>query len=284
MVGVGGELEAPASKLKRLANSIVKESPNTYPAIANAARMTKGNKKNAERDLHKLFKSLGLSLPIEMRMARFGLVYVQYIPLTEWCNFLMKNHPEYLLGGYTLNDSLYIRLLQTFWKRLECSMPDHWLFEHREESDLCRCVPFYLHLDEGTGLRKHAVMVYNMQPVWGQSTAASFEAQFRASARHDDATLERIMVESQSHNQKGTTYKSRFLFACVPKKLYTKKFARNYDRILDLLAEECVDLMVSGLNIRNTTWYFICLGLKADAPALAKAGHFTRSFLKLSVE
>ena len=67
-------------------------------------------------------------------------------------------------------------------------------------------------------------------------------------------------------------------FTAIPKKNYSKKFEPVYHGMLQLLAEECCSLMQSGVTINGTTYYPICMGLKGDAPALAKAGYFCRYF------
>ena len=239
--------------------------------------MTKDNLKNAERDLHILFRSLRLTLPLPVRSLRFGLLHIHHLRIGDWFDYLMTEHPDFVLGGFTPDGCHHQLLLRTFWRNLEHSMADHWVFQNRDNC-LEQCVPFLLHLDEGTSLRKTGILVYNMQPIFGRSTASKFAARFSAEPGRSDDDLFRYMTESQCHNQKGVTYKSRFLYTAVPKKWYTKKNAAIYDKILNRLAEECIDLMTTGLEIQGRVWFFICIGVKGDAPALAKAGHFTRSF------
>ena len=157
------------------------------------------------------------------------------------------------------------------------SMGDHWVYKNLDHC-LDRCVPFFLHMDEGTSLRKTAVMVYSAQPIFGQTTATEFSRRFSTETDGSEESVFRLMTEVQAHNQKGTTYKSRFLICMLQRRMYSKKFAFVYDGILNKIAEQCIDLMVNGLEVRQDRWFFICLGLKGDAPALSKAAHYTRSF------
>ena len=149
------------------------------------------------------------------------------------------------------------------------------------QGDLERCVPFFLHLDEGTGLRKSAVLIYSAQTIFGAETAKRFEEFFQGNVRRDHNAAFETMSRAQFHSARGSTYKSRYLFTCLPKRWYSKKNARNYDRVLQILADECLDLFAEGLQIAGETFFFICLGLKADQPAQAKAGKFCRSFANM---
>eukprot|EP00438_Fugacium_kawagutii_P024461 Skav208075 [mRNA] locus=scaffold1800:26782:28251:- [translate_table: standard] len=146
--------------------------------------------------------------------------------------------------------------------------------------DLARCVPFYLHIDEGTGLRKSAVLIVSAQTLFGQETSSRFEAEF-STGNHTAAGAAAAMGRSQFHSSRGSSYKSRFLFVCLPKKYYTRKNAWIYNRLLKLLSEECLTLFADGVEVAGTRFYGVCLGLKADQPAQAKAGCFNRSFQNL---
>lgn len=139
-------------------------------------------------------------------------------------------------------------------------------------------MPFFLHLDEGTGLRKSAVMVYNMQVVWGQDTAKKFNEIFVGQSGRTERDVAQYMLEAQTHNQRGSTYTTRYLYTILPKRWYTKKFVRVYDLVLKKLTEESCTLASEGI----AGWHFVCLGMKGDAPALAKAGHLNRSFQTLA--
>ena len=141
-------------------------------------------------------------------------------------------------------------------------------------------MPYFLHLDEGTGLRKTGVLVFSAQTVFGVETARNFEAAFSKSSRSSDSA-KKCMDEAQFHNARGSTYKSRYLYTAIPKRWYSRKNSKIYTKILDQLSGECVELFNDGVQVRGAKYYFVCLGLKADQPAQAKAGCFKRSFLNM---
>ena len=140
---------------------------------------------------------------------------------------------------------------------------------------------FFLHLDEGTGLRKSGVLVISAQTIFGGETARNFEQLLRESPLKSREAAKSCMSAAQSHNARGSTYKTRYLYTAIPKRWYTKRNSRIYRGMLDLLAREAVNLFSDGLEVQGAKYYFVCLGLKADQLAQAKAGCFCRSFLNL---
>ena len=241
--------------------------------LSRVGRLTKNNLKNAERDLHVIFKNLGLTIPVKRATLRFGLLQIQYLPIESWLRYLWANQPHLLFGGFSAGDPRTSLLLETFWESFRLENSDHWIFNG--DQDLRKTIPFYLHLDEGTGARKSSVLVYNWQPVFGTDTAKAFEEMFSQCTGRSDEEMMSFMRKAQCHNQRGSTYLSRFLFTLLPKRWYTKKFAGVYDKVLSTIAAECCKLASTDFV---QGWRAICLGVKGDAPALQKAGHLTRSF------
>ena len=96
--------QAPATRLRRFAQSAVEEAQLTGSLgareIKRAGNMTRDNLKNSERDLHRLFRSLRLALPIRFSTFRFGLLYIHYLSLAAWFRYLLENQSEFLLGGF----------------------------------------------------------------------------------------------------------------------------------------------------------------------------------------
>ena len=273
--------KAPANQLKHFARAAIDECRDhlTSQVLMRAANTT--CIKNAERDLLTLFKNNNMVAPIRPSTVTFGngshKVDIPCIRLRTWWDYLLSLRPTYVLGGFRIG-SMSQLLLETYWGNLQQSMPNHAIYTMFEKSDWGRCIPFYLHMDEGVGQRKRAVLVVSAQTPFGIETAQRyFEAYKTAGVRSmDDAS--NCMSGAQFHSSKGSTYKSRFLFTAIPKKNYSKKFEPVYHGMLQLLAEECCSLMQSGVTINGTTYYPICMGLKGDAPALAKAGYFCRYF------
>lgn len=230
--------------------------------------------KNAERDLHQVFREEGLRLPVDPAIAP-GLLDVHYLSVESWFRFLLKAHPRVLLGGFDRKDWLGTLLLTTFWKNFNQCFPDHELFSIHDRDRWGRCLPFYLHIDEGTGLKKGAVLVLSWQTVFGRETSEVY------GSNRDIHDVEERMTWSQMHNAKGSTYLTRFLYTALPKKTYGGKRNQTYYKVLDLLSQECKDLMKFGITIHGEVWYPCCLGMKGDQPALIKSGKFKRSFYNL---
>lgn len=275
--------QVPATRLKRFAESAAQEASEggftrVSAGILRAGRVTEDNLKNAERDLLAVCKEAGLTLPINLSSWRFGLLHIHHIPLRSWFQYLLQYHSELLLGGFKYEDIKCKLLLKSFWNQYKVANGDHWVFDTYEtEEALSKCIPYYFHLDEGTGLRKSAVLVFNIQSLWGSSTAERFQLYYAKHPGRSEKDLELYMLNAQFHNQRGSSLLSRFLVTILPKKWYTKKFSHVYDKVLEKLATQSVELASNSVN----GFFFICLGIKADAPAMAKAGSFTRSFLIL---
>ena len=78
------------------------------------------------------------------------------------------NDLSHILGGRrNVRDAEEVLL--TFWKRFEAICPKHQLFEDARMGvkDLRRCLPMYLHGDEGTTYRKSGVLVISWQSAFG---------------------------------------------------------------------------------------------------------------------
>lgn len=146
---------------------------------------------------------------------------------------------------------------------------------------LGQCVPTFLHLDEGTSLRKSAIMIYSFEAVFGQQTAQVFEELLASSHDKSPNGVMKLMTKAQCHNARGSTYQSRFLFTAIPKRWYKGKLERVYHTMLDVMSRECAGLFTDGVQVHGRVFYMVCLGLKADQPAQVKAAKLTRSFMNL---
>ena len=210
-----------ATKCKDMAFSTLQDkgiylSQSTKNALTKVAS---AHQNNAERDLHRLFRREGLSLPVEMSTKEFGFQKVHFLSLLTWWKFLLKSHPKFVLGGFDREEIRSNRMLQTFWKHYKSNHDDHAVFDlHETQGRLGKCVPYYLHIDEGTGLRRSAVLVISMQTVFGRETSKIFAGNFSNFMAHSQHELEARMTRAQYHNAKGSTYLTRFLWTVLPKK------------------------------------------------------------------
>lgn len=275
-------VEVLAKRCKGFANSTFHElgqhlEPRSRQNLKRAAEVS--HIRNAERDLHCLFQGEQMCLPIRATTAEIGSQTVHYLSLKTWFPFLLEQHPHFVLGGYSTKEFNARLLLSTFWTNFEKNFPDHEVFQiHKEgpgDDRFHRCIPFLLHLDEGVGLRKSAVLVHSMQPVLGRETARKFAENF------EEKDIHARMTQSQFHNSTGTTLCSRFLFTALPKKMYTGTNVDTYRAVLDILGKESKELMVNGIEVNGEVWFPVCLGVKGDQPALIKSGNFKRSYMNM---
>lgn len=274
--------QAPASRLKRFAEAAIKECGDySFSDIIRRAGNTKALQ-NAERDLHELFEAYHLTVPVRMTKLVLGPtnnVDLWCVTLHDWLSTILNDKPELLLGGFAPGCNATL-LLQSYWKGFRQCFPDHEVFVMHDQDELGRCIPIYLHLDEGVGQRKRAVLIVAWQAVFGLSTPARFD-ELRRGVGNDLDSVEDCMMRAQFHNTKGSTYKSRFLFSALSKQMYSKGNEMVYEQMLEYLAAELNDLMATGIKVDRETWWAIGLGLKGDAPALKKAANMKRSFANL---
>lgn len=273
-----GVSEAPANRLKMFAKAAIDECGDLLSSkVLTQAANTK-SLQNAERDLLSLLRKCGMTIPIRPTLLSFGVnkVEVPCICLKTWWPYLLTSHSSFVLGGFGMGPMSKL-LLETYWKNMEMVAPDHAIFLTDDRPLEC-CVPFFLHLDEGVGQRKKAVLVINAQTVFGQETASRYMDFYTSCRGRTTEDAQMCMSQAMFHSSRGSTYTTRFLVSAIAKKNYAKKNDDVFVGLLDLLAEECSSLFESGVNIRGKTFYPVCMGLKGDAPALAKAGFFSRYF------
>ncbi|CAK9068436.1 unnamed protein product [Durusdinium trenchii] len=92
----------------------------------------------------------------------------------------------------------------------------------------------------------------------------------------DDDNLEDKALQL---NMLGSTIKSHFPSFIMPVSLYKDNDGAFY-HMLELVAGELKDLFEDGLQLGGRKFFMCCLGVKGDAPFLAKAGRFNRSFTR----
>ena len=270
--------KAPASRMKRLAMSAVQELPKHLVSAGLESAGKQSRLEHAERDLIRLFASLGMSCPLVLSTYQFGQHSVPHVKLHSWFSVLLKERSDLLFGGFRKDQQEAQLALQTFWLHYKATAPDHTVY--RSHSDrLSNCLPYYLFFDEGVGLRKSGVLVVSWEILLGLDTAKVFQENLSKAGRRPDLTD--VMTVSQCHNAKGRTWDTRFLYTVLPKKVYKAKGQGILEKLLHKLALECVQMMQEGVSLGGRTFYPICLGVKGDAPMQAKLGAFTRNFQRM---
>ena len=78
-------------------------------------------------------------------------------------------------------------------------------------------------------------------------------------------------------NMIGNTWLTHFLQCVLPIGLYNET-PEDFYKMLDIQAKEFEELFWKGVDINNQRFFVCCIGVKGDAPFLAKSGMFLRSF------
>lgn len=76
-----------------------------------------------------------------------------FIMLSSWAESILKELPQYFLGGCSdiQNLEVFSQTLTTFWSKYRQSHPDHPVYKRFEASQLAYVIPYAIHGDEGRG-------------------------------------------------------------------------------------------------------------------------------------
>ena len=91
------------------------------------------------------------------------------------------------------------------------------------------------------------------------------------------STAHDSVVAGMMHNQKGSTYLSRFFFCALPSKLY-KQNSGALPRILKEMALNIRDQWDTGIQVSNTVYRLGFIGVKGDLEFHQEAGQFDRCY------
>ena len=276
-----GCCQAPAAELRRHARAVLEELPvHLRPrALQQYAGSSKLN--TAERDLLRLLKAHGLMLPLGVSSFSSGPHRIAHIKLATWFRYQLNvANGRGLLGGFGCLDHEGHMCLRAYWEAFAKEQPTHAALA-LHAGQLHRVIPYALHLDEGRGLRKSAVMVLHAQTIFGAETSQRFRDRMQEWNAHllSNEQQAQLMLESQFHNGRGSTFRTRMLYTCLPKAIYTKGNSHVFDKLMEVLGQECTDLLEDGLTVADgSKFWFALVAVKGDAPALVKAGGLIRNF------
>lgn len=81
------------------------------------------------------------------------------------------NDLHHFLGGHSLSEATPI--LRTFWERYRSIHPRHQLWSQvdKGEKDITKCIPLYLHGDEGTSFKRGGILFLSLQGAIGYGTS-----------------------------------------------------------------------------------------------------------------
>ena len=126
-----------------------------------------------EEIVNKVFKDFGFYYPVEISFeteAPLG-----GFPWIRPTNFLKAmsdtNDLDHLLGGHSLDHAR--ELLLDFWSKYRAIVPQHKLWKDSDSGrkDLAKCIPVFLHGDEGVTYKKSGVLVLSFQGCIGYGSS-----------------------------------------------------------------------------------------------------------------
>lgn len=225
--------------------------------------------KRSESGAHHVFRKCGQSLEVKISKtdlpSKAGFPYVAF---SDWLRYAVEyDQLEQVVGVRDV--SAMRKVLATFWQRYQQIHPTHAIYQRGPEFPVDMTLPVLVHGDEGRGLKKKQVMILSTHGLLGKGSHQSNHLH-----PANDLSADPLRM-----NYVGNTMLTHFLFAVMPVQLYNETPEAFY-QMLDIQAREFAHLFEEGLDIRGTRFYVSCLGVKGDAPYLAKAGMFNRSFLR----
>ena len=248
--------------------------------------------KNAERDMQKVFESLGFSMkvPIEPMMHDVSSrkqIITYHIDPGAWVKQLLEGSPE-LLAGF---NGVPKEQFRAFWAVYKEHHGDHVVFE-RHGAHLEHVVPLMLHGDEGRSVKRTNYFVMSIESPLGSvhneldckcaellSARGGIPSYGNPSTSLDDATMQ--IAREMLTNYKGHSYLSRFLLFGMGGWHY-KKHPSVLQKALAKVSSGMNRLFEEGVQLSNgETWYGATIALKGDMEFHKKTCSLTRSYANI---
>ena len=243
---------------------------------------------NAERDLHRLFKKQGLSLPMPIRKIVHTFddedpLEFDHVNPSDWLSCLIDKYPCLLAGG----EKPVEQQLIGFWELYRFIHPSHKVFE-QHSTRLSKVWPLCFFGDEGRGPRRSVYMEgtiecplgldENLQPCdcashlpglplhWLPPMPATVE-----SSPNIDA------VKYIQSNYKGHSFLKRYLCFSLPGYLYSTR-PEIVQTHLKEIAENLASLFETGIEVKGARHYAALIGSKGDLKFQKELAFLTRSY------
>ena len=202
-------------------------------------------------------EAYGLKAPCPVTFINVGLKEAHpVLGVTNFIQCLSDNRKlELLYTGHSPED------FKRFWEQWKQLYPQHEIYTAKA-NELQNCLPIFLHMDEGTSVKKRALFIAQWQPALGVGSARGLG----------------------DLNFKGPSIKTRFLYAVMMGKVYLgKQDNKPLLKMINELALELRRLFYNGVQVRvqgeRRQLFPICIGLKGDWAGIAKVGRLRRTFM-----
>eukprot|EP00438_Fugacium_kawagutii_P025473 Skav203879 [mRNA] locus=scaffold252:78020:79714:+ [translate_table: standard] len=236
---------------------------------------------NAERDCQRLMvNKLQLALPIhQSELETADGPSVPILKLRTWLDyFLQGNHTHLLVGLKSPDWSREAAVLKAFWANFEKQEPSHPIFQKARDGQLHlqRTFPMLMHGDEGRGRKRTAFLVLNFHSLLGRGIKTQRKGKKTEKKKNRKQRWLRMRPNYQGH-----TFTSRYLFAALPKALYTGENGHVWDALMLAAAEEAKFVFETGVadsHHGRGQFHMAIIRICGDWPFLTDSGCFARSF------
>lgn len=197
--------------------------------------------------------NIGEILPLKIEARQLQSINKRHyvVPVRMVVEYLAEFYPHKLLPSPALGD--VEKILTDFWASFKVLHPNHPVYE-KYNGTLKNCIPMKIHSDEGTGLRKSAVLQVSWGPVLTQT---------------------------------GNSLDRYFFWTCMNAedyKAYNKGYAAGnevLDELAEMLAGETTSLFETGVKCKGMTFYlcWVALEICRRKPELSIANVILGAFL-----
>ena len=254
--------KVPAKHIARFAHAVEQQYGQSKSDAVTSGLAKSAKTGNAAKKLHGLL--LRAKLKADVPVEKLPCEGIPVLYMTHWIEALKKSGQlRRLTGGLRHDEVQYV--LQQYWARIRTLYPDHEVSRFIEAGTMepGRCIPMFIHTDEGRGLKRQGVMVVSSSPALGRGTAKQ--------------KAQRVLENKLSLNFMGCTEGNRFVHVAVQKHFYDQK-PEKYQAMLSWVAMNCRILFDDGFEFQNERWHLVYLHSIGDWPAHVKNGNLLRHF------
>ena len=191
----------------------------------------------------------------------------QWVKVSDWMKYLLSTFPG-VLGSPTVSLESQCR---AFWSMFKYKNPDHCIY--KSGKNLARCLPLNLYGDEGRGPKRALFLEMSCETAFGifpHKGGCSCNAELQkvptSAIPHcvaDSFGPEVAVAEGLSTNLKGHSYLTKHLIFGLPSYLY-KEHEAILQKHLQLLSEDMCHLYETGIQLGESLWHGVLIGVKGD--------------------
>ena len=251
------------------AEAVVSDMDLHQAAKKGILKWSKCSLTNTERDAQRTMKQQKTKLDLPIESITCDGCEIPWISPEKWLQFVVRQGLWPSLAGCDKHDWEGARQnWSEFWEKYEKINPSFELFDiaRSKNIDLSRCAAWLIHGDEGRTLKKNGILVTSLQSALGRG--------------YDQKRTKGRGGSNLQVNFAGHSFCTRYVLSTIPKSSYESQ-PEVFNSSLQHVAQSCRKLFDHGFVDRSRggeCFRVVILGVKGDAPYLAKAAHFYRSY------